>query len=253
MPQPRSPHRDYGQSAVVLFAHHLCGAVRWDVAVRGLVRLLASFVHRELGAAVVWLPVGRVAVLLVQDGCHGLLLRKLPPSYASPQLARVLVPERHELGHLEDVHPVQIPEAVALAVDARVIRRFLHVVVEVPSKGKLGLVLALLVGLQERHAVPERVHDPLGVEAVEEVAGNLVVAGGEILKLGSAQVEDGLHVLVDCGVSLLVVQIRFHCGLVDLTRPVHLYGVPDEPVSLLLWNLLEVLERVALNHFAASV
>ena len=108
----------------------------------------------------------------------------------------------------------------------------------------LGLVfLAHLVDIDERHTLAERVHGALGVQAVEEIARDLVVARGEIDELGPGDVEHLLHVCVDSRVLLAVVCIGHACRAVRLARFVPLDRLQYEALAVGVASLHEILVR----------
>ena len=245
--QPRTPHRHHGQRRVVLAADHLLDAVGRRIArlldigplpldglealVRGPVRVPAA-------------PVARVAVGLVQHGLHGARPVDAPEADARPERAVEFVPERAELGQREHEHAVEVPEAEAHAVDERVVRERAQVVVEMPAEPLLGRVLlADLVDIDERHALAERVHGALGVQAVEEIARDPVVARGEVHEPRAGDVEDLLHVRVDRDVFLAVVRIGDACRAVRPAGLMPLDRLQHEALAVGVARLHEVLVR----------
>ena len=108
----------------------------------------------------------------------------------------------------------------------------------------LGLVfLAHLVDIDERHTLAERVHRALGIEAVEEIASNLVVACGEVHELRACDVEDLLHVRIDRRVLLAVIRIGHKCRAVRLTRLMPLDRLQYEAFAVGVARLHEILVR----------
>ena len=186
----------------------------------------------------------RVAVGLIEHGLHRARAVDTPEADAGLECAVVFVPKGHELCQREHEHAVEVPEAEAHAVDERIVCERAQVVVEMLAELLLGLVLlAHLVDIDERHALAERVHRALGVQAVKEIAGDLVVARGEIDELGPGDVEDLLHIGIDRRVLLAVVRIGHARHAVRLARLMALDRLQYETLAVGVARLHEILIR----------
>ena len=243
----RAPHRHHGQCRVVLAADNLLDAVGRRVTRLLDIGPLLLDDTEALTRRPVRVPtalVACVAVRLVEHGLHRARAVDAPEADTRLERAVVFVPEGHELGQREDEHAVEVPEAEADAVDERIVCERAQVVVEMPAEPLLGRVLpAHLVGIDERHALPERVHGALRVQAVEEIARDLVVARGEVHEPGPGDVEDLLHVGVDRRVLLSVVCIGHARRAVRPARLMPLDRLQHEALAVGVARLHEILVR----------